>query len=56
MSRDSAELTNSRKNEIINTFEELYRTVSFRNISIREIGEKTSMTHSSIYNPTSANN
>lgn len=50
MSRGSAELTNSRKNEIINAFEELYQTMSFRNISMREIGEKTSMTRSSIYN------
>lgn len=50
MSRGSAELTNSRKNEIINAFEKLYQTMSFRNISMREIGEKTSMTRSSIYN------
>lgn len=50
MSRGSEELTNSRKNEIINAFEELYQTMSFRNISMREIGEKTSMTRSSIYN------
>lgn len=50
MSRGSAELTNSRKNEIINAFEELYQTMRFRNISMREIGEKTSMTRSSIYN------
>lgn len=50
MSRGSEELTNSRKNEIINAFEELYLTMSFRNISMREIGEKTSMTRSSIYN------
>jgi len=50
MSRSSVELTNSRKNEIINAFEKLYQTMSFRNISMREIGEKTSMTRSSIYN------
>jgi AcrR family transcriptional regulator len=50
MSRGSEELTTSRKNEIINAFEELYQTMSFRNISMREIGEKTSMTRSSIYN------
>lgn len=50
MSRGSEELTNSRKHEIINAFEELYQTMSFRNISMREIGEKTSMTRSSIYN------
>ena len=50
MSRGSEKLTNSRKNEIINAFEELYQTISFRNISMREIGEKTSMTRSSIYN------
>lgn len=50
MSRGSEELTNSRKNEIIHAFEELYQTMSFRNISMREIGEKTSMTRSSIYN------
>lgn len=40
MSRGSEKLTNSRKNEIINAFEELYQTMSFRNISMREIGEK----------------
>lgn len=50
MSRGSEELTNSRKNEIINAFEELYQNMSFRNISMREIGEKTSMKRSSIYN------
>lgn len=50
MSRGSEELTNSRKNEIIDAFEELYQTKNFRNISMREIGEKTSMTRTSIYN------
>ena len=50
MSRGSEKLINSRKNEIINAFEELYQTMSFRNISMREIGEKTSMKRSSIYN------
>ena len=50
MSRGSEELTNARKEEILDAFEKLYQTKSVRSISMREIGEKTSLTRSSIYN------
>lgn len=50
MPRGSEELTNARKEEIIDAFEKLFQTMSFRDISMREIGELTSMTRSSIYN------
>lgn len=50
MPKVSEELTNARKEEILDAFEKLYQTKSVRNISMREIGEKTSLTRSSIYN------
>lgn len=50
MPKVSEELTNARKAEILDAFEKLYQTKSVRNISMREIGEKTSLTRSSIYN------
>lgn len=50
MPRVSEELTNARKEEILDAFEKLYQIKSVRNISMREIGEKTSLTRSSIYN------
>lgn len=40
----------SRKEEIVDACEELYRSKSFRDISIRDISEKTSFTRTSIYN------
>ncbi len=50
MSRGSEKLTNARKEEILDAFEKLYQTKSVRSISMREIGEETSLTRSSIYN------
>ena len=50
MPRGSEELTNVRKEEIINACASLYETMSFRDITIRDIGEKTSFTRTSIYN------
>ena len=50
MSRGSPELTKARKEEIINAFEELFFTMSYRDISMREIEQKITMTRSSIYN------
>lgn len=50
MPRGSEELTNARKEEIINACASLYETMSFRDITIRDIGEKTSFTRTSIYN------
>ena len=50
MPRGSEERTNSRKEEIINACASLYETMSFRDITIRDIGEKTTFTRTSIYN------
>lgn len=50
MPRGSEELKNSRKNEIISACAKLYETMSFKEITLKEIGEKTSFTRTSIYN------
>lgn len=50
MPKGSEELANARKEEIIDACASLYETMSFRNITIRDIGEKTSFTRTSIYN------
>ena len=50
MPKGSPELTNSRKQEIINACEKLYQTKSFKEISLKEISLETSMTRTSIYN------
>ena len=50
MPKGSAELTNARKEEIINACEKLYQTMSFKDITIKEIGNVTSFTRTSIYN------
>ncbi len=50
MPKGSDELTNARREEIINACESLYRTMSFREITIKEIGNETSFTRTSIYN------
>lgn len=50
MPRGSAELTNARKNEIIAACKKLYETMSFKDITIKEIGSATSFTRTSIYN------
>ncbi|MDE6708865.1 MAG: TetR family transcriptional regulator [Oscillospiraceae bacterium] len=50
MPKGSPELTNARKEEIINACEELYKTMSFKEITMKEIGEATSFTRTSIYN------
>ncbi|MDE6024151.1 MAG: TetR/AcrR family transcriptional regulator [Lachnospiraceae bacterium] len=50
MPKGSLELTNARKEEIINACEELYKTMSFKEITIKEIGKATSFTRTSIYN------
>ena len=50
MPRGSEELTNARKEEIIDACASLYETMGFRDITIRDIGEKTSFTRTSIYN------
>lgn len=50
MPRGSESLTNARKEEIVNACAALYETMGFRDITIRDIGEKTSFTRTSIYN------
>lgn len=50
MPKGSPELTAARKEEIINACEELYKTMSFKEITLKEIGTETSFTRTSIYN------
>lgn len=50
MPKGSDELTQARKDEIVNACAELYETMGFRDITIRDIGAKTSFTRTSIYN------
>jgi AcrR family transcriptional regulator len=50
MPRGSAELTNARREEIISACEKLYQTMSFREITLRDIARATSFTRTSIYN------
>ena len=50
MPRGSEELTNARKEEIIRACASLYETMSFKDITIKEIGAVTSFTRTSIYN------
>jgi AcrR family transcriptional regulator len=50
MPKGSPELTAARKEEIINACEQLYQTMSFREITLKEIGRATSFTRTSIYN------
>ena len=50
MSRGSPELTAARKEEIMNACEQLYQTMSFHDITLKEIGEVTSFSRPSIYN------
>ena len=50
MPKGSEALTNARKDEIIDACAALYETMGFRDITIRDIGAKTSFTRTSIYN------
>lgn len=50
MPKGSPELTAARKEEIINACEQLYQTTSFKDITLKEIGNVTSFTRTSIYN------
>lgn len=50
MPKGSKELTEARRNEIITACAELYKTMSFKEITIKEIGNVTSFTRTSIYN------
>lgn len=50
MPKGSPELTKARKEEIIAACEKLYETMSFKDITIRDIGNATSFGRTSIYN------
>lgn len=50
MSNGSRELTEARREEIIAACEKLYKTVSFKNITLKDIGKATTFTRTSIYN------
>ena len=48
MPKGSPELTNARREEIINACEELYKTKSFKEITLKDIGNATSFTRTSM--------
>ena len=50
MPKGSEELFNARREEIISACETLYRSMSFKDVTIKEIGSATSFTRTSIYN------
>ncbi len=50
MPKGSIELTNARKDEIISACRKLYEAMSFKDITLKEIGQQTSFTRTSIYN------
>ncbi len=50
MPKGSPELTNNRKNEIIDACAKLYETMGFKEITLKEIGTVTSFSRPSIYN------
>ena len=49
MPKGSPELTKAREDEIMGACERLYRTMSFKDVTIKEIGAVTSFTRTSIY-------
>lgn len=49
MPKGSEELTRARKQEIIDACASLYETMSFKEISIKEIGKATSLARTAIY-------
>lgn len=50
MPKGSPELTNARRTEIMNACRELYKTMNFKDITIKEIGNVTSFSRPTIYN------
>ena len=50
MPKGSAERTNARREEILAACRKLYETMSFKEITLKEIGLQTSFTRTSIYN------
>lgn len=49
MPKGSEELTQARKDEIINACAELYETMNFKDVTLKDIGAKTSFTRTLIY-------
>lgn len=50
MPKASAERTSARQEEIVAACRKLYETMSFKEITLKEIGQQTSFTRTSIYN------
>ena len=50
MPKGSPERTAARKEEIISACEKLYQTMSFKDITLKEIGSETSFSRPTIYN------
>ncbi len=50
MPKGSVELANARREEIISACEKLYQTMSFKEITLKDIAGATSFTRTSIYN------
>lgn len=50
MPKGSEKLTYACKEEIINACASLYKSMSFKEITLKEIGKATSFTRTSIYN------
>ncbi len=50
MPKGSPERTAARREEIINACEKCYQTMSFKEITLKEIGEETSFSRPTIYN------
>ena len=49
MPKDSEERANARKEEIVNACAALYEAMGYKDITIRDIGKKTSFTRTAIY-------
>ena len=49
MPKGSEELAQARKDEIINACAELYETMNFKDVTLKDIGAKTSFTRTLIY-------
>ena len=50
MIKGTPELIARRREEIINACEQLYQTMSFKDITLKEIGNETSFSRPTIYN------
>ena len=50
MPKGTAEITKGRRDEIVRACAKLYETMSFKDITLKEIGSATSFTRTSIYN------